>query len=228
MIDECERCIKEEKKYTIDPKTQRFVLKKDMTHPMMQKKPEIDAYRVVMTVRRYPQIYQKATEDEKTKAWQKVALEMRTTGKQALKIIITGLINYTLCFISVTACRFAFQCALKNYRLYAARDPANRCRLNHRYYKHLAEIYRIIKPTRKLNIKTPSELNQSVSDNADANEPVFPERFIMDINMGNSHSNVVMKNWAYGVGISVRKEKLEALFQKYRPASAPSETETTK
>ncbi|XP_014087060.3 uncharacterized protein Hmr isoform X2 [Bactrocera oleae] len=207
MIDECERCIKEEKKYTIDPKTQRFVLKKDMTHPMMQKKPEIDAYRVVMTVRRYPQIYQKATEDEKTKAWQKVALEMRTT---------------------VTACRFAFQCALKNYRLYAARDPANRCRLNHRYYKHLAEIYRIIKPTRKLNIKTPSELNQSVSDNADANEPVFPERFIMDINMGNSHSNVVMKNWAYGVGISVRKEKLEALFQKYRPASAPSETETTK
>ncbi|XP_039961063.1 uncharacterized protein LOC120775112 isoform X2 [Bactrocera tryoni] len=207
MIDECERCIREEQKYTIDPKSKRFVLKSDMHHPMLQKIPDIDAYRVVMTVRRYPQIYQKATDDEKTKAWQKVALEMRST---------------------VTVCRFAFQCALKNYRLYAARDPANRCRLNHRYYKHLAEIYRAIKPTRKLNIKTPSELNQSVSDNPDANEPVFPERFIMDVNMSNSHSNVVMKNWAYGVGISVRKEKLEALFQKYRPTSVLGETATPK
>ncbi|XP_028893958.2 uncharacterized protein LOC105208875 isoform X3 [Zeugodacus cucurbitae] len=206
MIDECERCIKEEQKFNIDVKTKRFLPKKETAHPMLQKIPDIDAYRVIMTVRRYPQIYQKATEGEKAKAWEKVAFEMRTT---------------------VTACRFAFQCALKNYRLYATRDPANRCRLNHRYYKHLAEIYRAIKPTRKINIKTPSELNQSVSENPDANESVFPERFIMDINMSNSHSNVVMKNWAYGVGASVPAEKLTALFEKYRPASATSETFTT-
>lgn len=234
MIDECERCIKEEQKYTIDPKTKRFVQKKDMPHPLMQKIPDIDAYRVVMNVRRYPQIYQKATEKEKTKAWQRVAFEMRTSGKQRhLKLYLMEWTNEIYCAfvhlcISVTACRFAFQCALKNYRLYAARDPANRCRLNHRYYKHLAEIYRAIKPTRKINIKTPSELNQLVSENPDASEPVFPERFIMDVNMSNSHSNVVMKNWAYGVGISVRAEKLEALFEKYRPASAASETATTK
>ncbi|XP_004529682.1 uncharacterized protein LOC101459591 isoform X2 [Ceratitis capitata] len=193
MIAECERCTREEQKY--------YAMKEEPSSSMLLKVPDIDAYRVILAVRRYPQIYQKASEKEKNQAWEQVAQELGTTSR---------------------SCRAAFQYALKMYQLYRIRDPASRCRLNQRYFKHFAEIYRAIKPTRKLNIKTPTELNQSVGENADANESVFPERFIMDINMSNSSSNVVMKNWAFGVASSVSLRKLEEIFNKYRNSDTTS------
>ncbi|XP_067641280.1 uncharacterized protein Hmr isoform X1 [Eurosta solidaginis] len=206
MIEECERCVKRESlaNATADiiVKTKKSKLSSatgEVDDSLLLKIPDVDPYRVVMAVRRYPKIYQKCTEEEKNKAWAEMSAELQ---------------------VNVTSLRFAFQQALKNYRLYVSRDPANRCRLNLRYYKHMAEICKVIKPkpTKKLNIKTPTELNQTVSENLDAPEVIFPERFVMDINMSNSNTDLVMKNWAYGLAIAGIQDhkKLEEIFDKYR------------
>lgn len=114
-------------------------------------------------------------------------------------------------FVSVPDCLLAFRHATKNYCSYKKQDPVTRCRLNHKYYKKLDEIFRNMSSSKTksyfLNIKTPTELNQSVepgggdsSSTNPASEFVFPERYISDISMSNSDSNLVVKNWTFALG----------------------------
>ncbi|KAM7347370.1 hybrid male rescue isoform 2-T2 [Cochliomyia hominivorax] len=124
----------------------------------------------------------------KHEAWKKVAKELH---------------------LEVNDCLLAFKQALKMYFAYKKQDSISRCRLNERYYKKLDDIVRNMSANKhtkggrgKLNIKTPLELNQSVdtSGSTNSSDLVFPERFISDISMSNSPSNLVVKNWVYALG----------------------------
>lgn len=113
------------------------------------------------------------------------------------------------------------------YYAYKKQDSVNRCRINERYYKKLDEIVRSLSSASshgKLNIKTPFELNHSLeSDNSsDANDFVFPERYISDISMSNSPSNLVVKNWIYAIGnlnhfSETSNLKFKEILKKYLP-----------
>ncbi|TMW40030.1 hypothetical protein DOY81_014889, partial [Sarcophaga bullata] len=105
-------------------------------------------------------------------------------------------------------------------------DPVNNCRLNEKYYKKLDKIIRTISLNKAsssrcstLNVKTPFELNQSLDSASTCSDYVFPERFIPDISMTNSPSNLVVKNWIYAFGNrnlnDTVKGKLQKVLKKY-------------
>ena len=115
--------------------------------------------------------------------------------------------------------------------MWCAKDPTSRCRLNEKYYQHIAEIYRYISQQKssKIAVRTPSQLNNTVADGSandgsididDTMVTYYPEHVILDIHMGNNKPALVMKNWSYAIGsLPFSSPKLESelkiLFDKY-------------
>ncbi|XP_030381850.1 uncharacterized protein LOC115629509 [Scaptodrosophila lebanonensis] len=137
--------------------------------------PSINTFELTRVMRRFPDTYDKASTVEKRQAWLLVSGELQA---------------------SVTECRLSLQHALREFRILKIRDPANRCRLSQKYYSHMADIYRQVKPRGKLLVRTPQDLNQSLIE---PSETVFPERFVPEINTITCKPRLVVKNWAYAV-----------------------------
>lgn len=122
----------------------------------------------------------------------------------------------------------AFRRVCQKYCAYKKQDADSRCTLNKRYYRRFDQIFRNVRSDsrRKLNIKTPGDLNQGVGGDGDF---IYPENFISDINMSSCDSDLVVKNWIYAFGQLPPKMdesnclKLKNILSKYIP-NAKSKT----
>jgi len=97
-------------------------------------------------------------------------------------------------------------------------DPMHRCTMGHKYFRHMSEIYKQVKPNGPLTVRTPQQLNQSLAEPA---QEVEPQRFVPEINLTTCSPGLVLKNWANAVGnLSPASQdillgKLTQLFAKY-------------
>ncbi|XP_061402605.1 uncharacterized protein LOC133338448, partial [Musca vetustissima] len=214
MLEEIDRCAmiemkvrygkKEIIKTEPKPSTSKSILETLNVNDVPKKR--VEMVTLLTAIEKYPIIYGKGDCLQKLEAWENVAKDLQ---------------------MDVTDCLLCFRRAAQNYCVFKKQDTLSRCPLNLKYYKRFENIFRNVKlpNRRKLNIKTPSELNQSVNDQRTNNssEFVFPERYISDINMSSCDSDLVVKNWIYGFGNlspSAAEEscsKLENILKKYIP-----------
>ncbi|XP_013111914.1 uncharacterized protein LOC106090305 [Stomoxys calcitrans] len=170
-------------------------------------KQNVEMVTLLMAVEKYPHIYEKGDCMQKLEAWKNVSRELN---------------------MDVSDCLLEFRRACRKYCAFKRQDSLSRCHLNQKYYKRFENILRNVKTVnrRRLNIKTPFELNHgSVDDEKPANsstEFVFPERFISDINMSNCDSDLAVKNWVYALGnlpaqSEVLQSKLKVILRKHLP-----------
>lgn len=97
-------------------------------------------------------------------------------------------------------------------------DPTGACTMGQKYYRHMEDIFKQVKTKSSLTVRTPQQMNQSISEPP---EEVEPHKFVPEINMSTCKPGLVLKNWAYAVG-NLSKEsqesltlKLTQLFAKY-------------
>ncbi|XP_073827929.1 hybrid male rescue isoform X2 [Musca autumnalis] len=167
----------------------------------------VETVTLLTAIEKYPIIYGKGDCLSKLEAWENVAKDLQ---------------------MDLTVCLLAFRRACQKYCHFKKQDTLSRCHLNFKYYNRFENIFRNVKSNnlRKINIRTPSELNQSLDEENNKNFKnfVFPERYISDINMSTCESDLVVKNWIYAFGNlspSVAEEchnKLEAILEKYIPS----------
>ncbi|XP_068158944.1 LOW QUALITY PROTEIN: uncharacterized protein Hmr [Drosophila tropicalis] len=159
--------------------------------------PTISPYQLTRVLRDHPHTFEKATTLEKRTAWVRVAKDLDTT---------------------VTECRLSLQHALRELRILKVRDPGCRSPLNHKYYRHMGEIYRLVRPHSSLTMRNALELNKTPLENK---ETIYPERYIPEINMITCKPRLVLKNLAFAMGnfsMVVQEElkvKLKQIFARY-------------
>ncbi|KAH8345096.1 hypothetical protein KR059_004905, partial [Drosophila kikkawai] len=163
--------------------------------------PTIEAFELTRMLRRYPHTFQRVHTINKRTAWVRVSKELN---------------------ITVTECRLGLQYALREMRFLKALDPKNLCTMNHKYYRNMDEIYKQVTSKPQLTVRTPEQMNESVSEAAvELPEEVMPHHFVPEINMSTSKPSLVVKNWASAVGNlpsesqDVLAIKLKYLFAKY-------------
>ncbi|XP_075155121.1 hybrid male rescue isoform X1 [Haematobia irritans] len=172
-------------------------------------KETIEMVTLLTTIEKYPHVYEKADCIQKLEAWKNVAKDLN---------------------MDVSDCMLEFRRACRRYCVFKRQDSLSRCQLNQKYYKRFDNIFRNVKTAnrRKLNIKTPSELNIAVDDDNSANSTtdfVFPERYISDINMSHCPSDLAVKNWIYALGnltpamSDLVHNKLKAILKKQVPTT---------
>ncbi|XP_011291047.1 uncharacterized protein LOC101894856 [Musca domestica] len=214
MLEEIDRCamiemkarygkkdaIKTEEK----PSTSKAVLGTLQINDIPKK--DVEMVTLLTAIEKFPIIYGKGDCLQKLEAWESVAKDLQ---------------------MDVSDCLLSFRRAAQKYCIYKKQDTLNRCPLNMKYYKRFDNIFRNVKipNRRKINIKTPSELNQSLDDEKTNNSSdfVFPERYISDINMSSCDSDLVVKNWIYAFGnlsptaTDETCAKLKTILTKYIP-----------
>ncbi|KAH8368208.1 hypothetical protein KR084_008550 [Drosophila pseudotakahashii] len=159
--------------------------------------PTIEAFELTHVLRRHPHTFERASTIDKRTAWVRVSKELNAT---------------------VTECRLGLQYALREMRVLKITDPMHRCTMGHKYFRHMTEIYKQVKPNAQLTIRTPQQLNQSFEE---PTQEVVPQRFVPEINLTACSPNLVLKNWANAVGnLSTASQdsllvKLTQLFSKY-------------
>ncbi|XP_017074513.1 uncharacterized protein LOC108110119 [Drosophila eugracilis] len=161
------------------------------------KLPTIEAFELTHVLRRHPNTFEKSSTIDKRTAWVRVSKELNAT---------------------VTECRLGLQYALRQMRILKITDPTNRCTMGHKYFRHMTEIYKQVKPNGQITVRTPQQVNQSLAEPA---EEVKPNNFIPEINVTKCSPNLVVKNWASAVGSFSKTgqddlcEKLKQVFAKY-------------
>ncbi|XP_037724197.1 uncharacterized protein LOC119556236 [Drosophila subpulchrella] len=159
--------------------------------------PTIEAFELTHVLRRHPHTFERASTIDKRTAWVRVSKELNAT---------------------VTECRLGLQYALREMRYLKITDPMHRCAMGHKYFRHMSEIYKQVKPNGPLTVRTPQQLNQSLTEPA---QEVEPQRFVPEINLTTCSPGLVLKNWAKAVGnLSPASQdillgKLTQLFAKY-------------
>ncbi|EDW75304.2 uncharacterized protein Dwil_GK19765 [Drosophila willistoni] len=184
----------------LDPRRERQPAAEDLVRHMERTSrplPTISPYQLTRVLRDHPHTFEKATTLEKRTAWVRVAKDLDTT---------------------VTECRLSLQHALRELRILKVRDPCCRSPLNHKYYRHMGEIYRQVRPHSSLTMRHALEVNKSPLE---PKETVYPERYIPEINMITCSPRLVLKNLAFAMGnfsMVVQEElkiKLKQIFARY-------------
>ncbi|XP_016952018.1 uncharacterized protein LOC108025861 [Drosophila biarmipes] len=159
--------------------------------------PTIEAFELTHVLRRHPHTFERASTIDKRTAWVRVSKELNAT---------------------VTECRLGLQYALREMRVLKITDPMHRCTMGHKYFRHMSEIYKQVKPNGTLTVRTPQQVNQSL---AEPTQEVDPQRFVPEINLTTCSPGLVLKNWASAVGDlshdsqNMLLGKLTQLFARY-------------
>ncbi|KAH8265168.1 hypothetical protein KR044_010619, partial [Drosophila immigrans] len=154
--------------------------------------PSISGFQLTAAMRLYSDCYGQVTPVKKRVAWMRVARELKS---------------------SVDECRLTLQHVLREQRLWRISDPSGRCALSTKHFRHMTEIYREVMFAKN----APRAVNQP----GDAEESVFPERFIPEINAMTCQPSLVVKNWSYAIGhfpLVIQEElrtRLRYIFDKY-------------
>ncbi|EDV46151.1 uncharacterized protein LOC6551405 [Drosophila erecta] len=162
--------------------------------------PPIEAFELTKVLRRQPHTFERASTIDKRTAWVRVSKELNAT---------------------VTECRLGLQYALREMRNLKIVDPMNQCTMGHKYFHHMSEIYKQVKPNGQLIVRTPQQLNQLNQSISEVTQEVKPSGFLPEINLTTCSPDLVVKNWAYAVGnLSAASQdtllaKLTQLFSKY-------------
>ena len=83
ILEETSRCLKLEnqmRQNSIEKDVDNLKLCPPSTTQFLQKTPSIDAYALTKAIRRHPNVYKKASVDDKANAWFAVALELNASG----------------------------------------------------------------------------------------------------------------------------------------------------
>ncbi|SPP89243.1 Hypothetical predicted protein [Drosophila guanche] len=170
--------------------------------------PNLPAFEMTTTLKKYPNTFRQATTHEKRTAWVQTATELNT---------------------SVTSCRMSMQHALRESRILKIADPTNQCQLGQSYYRPINDIYSEVKPEAQpvrdsqLLVRTPEQLNQTQIEGA-----LETRRFMPEISMSNSHPRLVLKNWSHALAAFSPESqqklfgKLTNVFAKHALASSES------
>ncbi|KAH8356541.1 hypothetical protein KR200_001642, partial [Drosophila serrata] len=160
--------------------------------------PTIEVFELTRMLRRYPHTFQRVHTINKRTAWVRVSKELK---------------------ITVTECRLGLQYALREMRLLKILDPKNLCTMNHKYFRHMDEIFKQVKNKSQLTVRTPEQMNESVA--VEQPEEMMSNKFVPEINMSTCKPSLVLKNWATAIG-SLPEEsqdvlaiKLKYLFAKF-------------
>ncbi|KAH8265804.1 hypothetical protein KR038_002484, partial [Drosophila bunnanda] len=160
--------------------------------------PTIEVFELTRMLRRYPHTFLRVHTINKRTAWVRVSKELK---------------------ITVTECRLGLQYALREMRYLKILDPKNLCTMNHKYHRHMDEIYKQVKNKSQLTVRTPEQMNESVA--VESPEEMMPHKFVPEINMSTCQPSLVLKNWVSAIGSlpsesqDVLAIKLKYLFAKY-------------